>query len=342
MDSHLAHDPNVINPHAQVNINLSEADQLRQQVLQLTSMVQGMMMTQQQQTAAPVNNNNINPKNNFKKPPTYDGKDRSFCSTFISHINLHFMANPSSFTNDQAKVMYAASLLRERAFKWFEPYLHNNDLNILADYNNFVTELLANLGDPDRLRTTTRKLRHLTQLSSAAAYATEFYQLASFLNWNDDALYAQFYEGLKSEVKDALAVAPRPITCQELSNLAINLDNRLHERKMERGRPSANKSPNFSAPGPPYVPPVTITNPAASTAPVPMEIDSIQSKPYKTLTPEERQRRITNNLCLYCEQPGHRVAVCPNKPNGQQHTVNAIAKTQPDTVKFILVEDNQH
>jgi ribosomal protein L44E len=28
------------------------------------------------------------------------------------------------------------------------------------------------------------------------------------------------------------------------------------------------------------------------------------------LTPNERDRRIKENLCLYCEEPGHRVSTC--------------------------------
>lgn len=48
-----------------------------------------------------------------------------------------------------------------------------------------------------------------------------------------------------------------------------------------------------------------------------MDLDSTKDgKRFKPLTIEERKRRMDNNLCLYCGEPGHRVPQCPqrNKP----------------------------
>jgi len=36
------------------------------------------------------------------------------------------------------------------------------------------------------------------------SYISEFYQIASYLNWDKSALMAKFYQGLKSEIKDEI------------------------------------------------------------------------------------------------------------------------------------------
>src|SRR6202008_4029578 len=55
------------------------------------------------------------------------------------------------------------------------------------------------------------------------------------------------------------------------------------------------------------------------------------------LSSEERSRRITNNLCLYCGEAGHRAQVCtkppnrrPNAPVRQLETVQENQVTQED------------
>ena len=43
-----------------------------------------------------------------------------------------------------------------------------------------------------------------------------------------------------------------------------------------------------------------------------MQIDAVR---VKTLTPEERKRRMEEGLCLYCGEEGHKVGSCPKKQN---------------------------
>ncbi|KAK3549899.1 hypothetical protein QTP86_015515 [Hemibagrus guttatus] len=52
--------------------------------------------------------------------------------------------------------------------------------------------------------------------------------------------------------------------------------------------------------------PATVSPP--EPAPEPMHLGKSH------LTPAERQRRLTQNLCLYCGAPGHAIPVCPNRP----------------------------
>jgi len=252
----------------------------------------------------------------LRKPPEYDGKDRKACTTFLSHLNLYISGNPALFPDDASKVTFAASYLRDRAFSWFEPFLLNKKAPIRYDFELFTTELLKNLGDPDRIRTLTRDLQNLTQSGSASDYTARFYQISSYLSWNDNALRDQYYTGLKPAVKDALAYSNSdPATLKELSDLAIRLDNRLFERRIEIRKASDKHEPRTVSQTPRYT--QSSTTSTTRTGPAPMDLDATKpSKPFKPLTLEERKRRMDNNLCLYCGEAGHRVPQCPqrNKP----------------------------
>lgn len=277
-------------------------------------------------TPAPVNHAALHLSKALQKPPEFDGKDRKACTTFLSHLNLYINGSPSLFPNDAAKITFAASYLRGRAFSWFEPYLLQPESLVTTNWQTFTTELVNHLGDPDRLGTITRELQTLRQTSSASDYSSRFYQLSSHLSWNDDALRDQFYTGLKATVKDALAMTSADYTTlKELSDVAIKIDNRLYQRKLE-------SKDTRSPPAAPTRASTTFSRPSGnnvSPGPAPMDLDGTKSKKFKPLTQEERARRIRENLCIYCGGSGHRVLNCPLK--GQR--INA-AISQDSSIEF--------
>src|SRR5277367_252243 len=65
------------------------------------------------------------------------------------------------------------------------------------------------------------------------------------MQWNDEALRDQFYLNLTEELKDEIAPVGKPKTYFEMKTLAIGLDTRLCERRLERSnttsRPPSNK-----------------------------------------------------------------------------------------------------
>ena len=105
---------------------------------------------------------------------------------------------------------------------------------MLSDFELFCLKLLRNLGDPDREKNMSKKLRALRQTSSAASYRTEFDNISQYLEWDDGALKEYFYEGLKETVKDSLALVPsEPDNFKDYQDLCIRLDNRIFERKQD-------------------------------------------------------------------------------------------------------------
>ena len=162
-------------------------EQLQEQITQLMEHISSM------QQPAPVSNGTAlaiqrDLGKAFQKPPEFDGKDRKACASFVSYLNLYIGGNRILFADERSKVMLAASYLRGRAFTWFEPYLLSPDSPIFADFTTFTDELTRNLGDPDRNRTLTKDLQNLRQTGAASDYSSRFYQISSYLSWNDEAL----------------------------------------------------------------------------------------------------------------------------------------------------------
>ena len=59
----------------------------------------------------------------------------------------------------------------------------------------------------------------------------KFRQVVSKLEQEDEPLIAQFYEGLKDEVKDEIAKLDRLDTLTRYIEYAIRIDDRLYERR---------------------------------------------------------------------------------------------------------------
>lgn len=257
----------------------------------------------------------------LNKPDEFDGKDRNACTTFLAQVRLYISGSPAQFPSEESKVLFTATYLRGRAFAWVEPKLAKED-PILHNFEVFCIEMLKNLGDPEREKTMSKKLRQLKQTASTAAYRTEFDNIAQYLEWDDAALKQYFYEGLKDSVKDSLALTTQdPADLKDFQDLCIKLDNRIFERKQEsKGHrpalPASSKKPAHS--GRNFGRPAAVQVNTYSGAP--MDLDASHSnRKFKPLTPQERQHRMTNNLCLYCGKPGHRAGDCPmkKKPTGR-------------------------
>jgi len=144
------------------------------------------------------------PEPRVSEPEHFNGH-RSQLRDFISQVKLVIQAQPSRFSTEKQKVIYAATFLRGPAFSWFQPYTEMADTEpILNNFNMFIRELKCVFGDPSQSATAERQLRNLKQKGAAANYVSDFRRLASLVEWNDAALCHQFYHGLKDNVKDFL------------------------------------------------------------------------------------------------------------------------------------------
>ena len=107
---------------------------------------------------------------------------------------------------------------------------------MFASYNKFTEELSKVFGDVDEKKTATRRLMQLRQTGSASSYTAEFRKQMSKLDWDDEALLAQYHQGLKPFLKQELLRKDEPDSLAELIELAVKIDNRFYEAKLSDGR----------------------------------------------------------------------------------------------------------
>lgn len=246
----------------------------------------------------------------LQDPDKFDGT-KSACRGFVNQCRLIFRMQPHRFSNDAVKVGYIISLLKGQALKWASPLLERNN-PMLDDLQAFLVEFEQVFDDKDRRVAAEARLQALRQGSKTVAeYASLFQQHAIDVAWNEPAMMYCFRCGLSEEIKDELARIPRPTSLLQLIDVAVQLDERLTERKVERryghlpmygGAAPADATATRRAP-----PEVTPEN--EDLGPGPMRIDATRN----TLTPGEREERRRKGLCYNCGQKGHLSANCSIK-----------------------------
>jgi len=256
--------------------------------------------------------------------------DRKKLRQFLNQVDLNLLFYASSFQTEEQKTVYASTYLRGDAADWFEPYLRDfmspgtngwkaETTQIFTLYSNFKVIIGKIYGDVDEKREAELKIRALRQNSSVSHYASQFQQLKSRITWNDSALTAAFYAGLKEEIKDELSRVGKPNSLAAMITQSQTIDGRIYERRLEKaGKDNSafrtNNKPNTSKPK---------QYPKNYYGPMPMDLDQAQRKksyPNKgkfqkrgKLTQKERDDRIKNKLCLYCGKPGHVAKECRAK-----------------------------
>jgi hypothetical protein len=261
-------------------------------------------------------------------PPAHFTGDPKCYRTFINQLELLFLLNPSRYPNGAMKVGTAASYCSGVASTWFNTYLEDSDLyyEVLNDWDKFKVLFKSTFGPIDPAVTAAHEIRNLSQRNgSISVYASRFLQLRSDLDWNESALLYQFKSGLSNEIKDLLLHHDIPEDLDSMVKLAVRIDGRLQEHRQERSRRTFPSRPNNGNPSPPlsnFTPP----RPNHSYAPPRptgdmMDVDSVKRGP---LTPQEREHRFKNGLCIVCGKAGHIKMNCP-----QRRQVNAVSTASP-------------
>ena len=172
-------------------------------------------------------------------PPMFSGEQKDLLP-FLTKCQIKFDGQPSRFPKEKSKILYAGSRLEGTAFSWFQPLISTSSDTTkptppeLASFKAFSDALTIIYRDPNLEATAVREIRLLHQTGSAAEYAARFESKKQHMNWNDAALRDQFYVNLKDEIKDEIAPVGKPKTYLDMKNLAIRLDARLFERRLER------------------------------------------------------------------------------------------------------------
>jgi hypothetical protein len=275
-----------------------------------------------------------------KEPDAYDGSNQAKLRTYFLQCMLNFRDRPSAFKTGSAKVQYAISYLTGTALVHCEPAILGEIIPEPAWLNNwdlFKAELEFNFGHFNNAAQAEIELEKIVMKEhhKAARYFIDFTTASTRTGWNDAALRHAAYKGLAKRIKDDLLHFPRFQSFTELRQFALECDSRYWERKdydamaNARSPQTSNRSNNQSGnanqsssgsnkdknrnKGNNNSTPKGSANNSTPQRNTP-DISSKLGKDGK-LTPEERQRRFDQGLCMLCGTKGHMVKDCPKASN---------------------------
>src|SRR6266513_2132597 len=189
-------------------------------------------------------------------PEQFDGT-RGKVNVFIVQLQLYFGFQVAQFPTEISKTLYAASYLCGQAAEWFarylEDYLDNmhtpskmgNEAKIIFEsFDNFRRAIVRIYGDPDQYKKAVINIQRLQQTESVQEYTSRFYAMSAKTEWDNDALSAIYYKGLKDPIKDELSRKDITKDMDEIVEKAIRIDNRLQERRAEKRSNNFTWAPN--------------------------------------------------------------------------------------------------
>src|ERR1700678_3571949 len=300
------------------------------------------------------------PTTKVKEPDTFDGSDSRKLNNFILLCDLYFRHKPSAYSDDSAKVTFALSHLRGLALDLFEPAILDSEENPdwLTDWSAFLRLLRSHFRPIDPVANAEDAIDNLKMRENQriVKYDVEFNCFAIKTGSDDAVLRHRYYSGLAECIKDIMGQQAKPTTLDNTRKLAHSIDARYWERLREKNRSdktntkSDNRSDNKS----------DKNNSQASSSRHYSDKSPSTSKPHSNsysnnhnksgksssnsgssdkpaysdklkngkLTPQERQRRMDNELCLYCGETGHKAGNCNKQSSSSSKAKARAAKVE--------------
>uniref|UniRef100_A0A9J8DGR5 CCHC-type domain-containing protein n=1 Tax=Cyprinus carpio carpio TaxID=630221 RepID=A0A9J8DGR5_CYPCA len=237
-------------------------------------------------------------------PESYNGEP-NYCRAFLTRCSMHFSLQPRTFATEQSKVAFVLTLLTGRAALWGTAVWENQD-PCCASFQTLAAEMRRVFDRAVAGREAARTLADLKQGGrSVSDYSIEFRTLAAECQWNEEAQWDMFLHGLADRVLREIYALDLPPTLNGLVELALRVDSRLS--RVERlkvptqfpGAAETRRSSGADAVSPVY-------------DPEPMQVGRAR------LSREEKERRRSQGLCLYCGTAGHFAYDCPVKGRARQ------------------------
>ena len=291
-----------------------------------------------------------------KEPDTYDGSDPRKLNNFILQCNLFFRSD-AVYDDEAARVSFALSYLRGMALDYFEPSIIDSDeIPIWMDnWSAFVRILRIQFGPIDPTAEAEESIDNLKMHDNQhiLKYNVEFTRLAVRTGWDDSVLRHRYYSGLAERIKDVMGQQGKPATLDDMRTLAHSIDSRYWERTREKSRSGKSKADASDKSDHKSDKPDDKNKPGsssgnnnnrnkgkansgkpASTSSSSSSTPSIADKLGKDgkLTPQERQRRFDNNLCLFCGGTGHTAKDCSKASSSAAKTkARAAQASEPES-----------
>jgi Ty3 transposon capsid-like protein len=297
-----------------------------------------------------------------KEPDTFDGSDPKKLNNFILLCNLYFRNN-SAYSDDNAKVTFALTHLRGTALEFFEPMLTSDDqLDWEDDWQEFIRVLRTQFGPIDPTADAEDNIDNLKMKDNQhiLKYNVEFNRLAVQTGWEDSVLRHRYYSGLAERIKDIMGQQGKPSTLEGMKTIAHSIDARHWERIREKSRSGSDKTNTNSGNKSDKKPSTSNNSNSSNNSNNSNNANKNQSKGSGSnnsnnnnkndksksstnpltdklgkdgkLTPQERQRRFDNNLCMFCGGTGHTANNC-SKSTSSASKAKARAATTDSSKK---------
>jgi len=284
------------------------------------------------------------------RPKAWDGKGtstdaRHFLAAFHNwagskgdSMNTWHNADSKWYADEHRWISAVLNLMEGDAKTWALPYLEQANKGTLpfsGSWQDFVTEFNRRFSPLDITDIAREELKKTKQSKKTVAeYVSVFEQYSGQTGWSIADLRTRFYDGLTDEVKDLLAITDKPqATYDELKKSAQTIDQRLRQRKNEKGGRSSS------------------SNNTSSSDPNAMQVDATRQQGnrgkeefFKTRAEYQnwmkgkcygcgdkghtkKDGNHERDVCNWCQKVGHRGPVCQLKKMGKPAKAKAAAST---------------
>ena len=245
------------------------------------------------------------------KPDLFYG-DRNKLDDWFNQLGMYYLFNRTPIEH---RTMFAVTFLRGRAQHYVKPLItqflddKTDPKGIFRDFGTFKVYMKEVFGITNEENAAVRVIQSLQQKTSAAEYTARFREYANLTDWKGSALMTMYRRGLKENVKDELMRSgAEHDTLERLITDAIEIDDKLYERAMERRHMRGGRT--YALPG----------RSGGAGRGDPMEIDNIQKGRSKKRGGGKKKSK--GLKCWTCGKEGHMSKDCRGKNKVRRQQFN--------------------
>ena len=236
-------------------------------------------------------------KPKIKERDMYRG-ERHKLRGWLSQLQVYFKAIKWEEANNDEKILYVISLLRDDAGKWITPYTKELRLSTWENSTGFAQELRSQFEVIDAKGEARITLKNMKQgRKTMTEYRNEFRLVASKTGLDDSTAGEWLLGGMNPELQNAWGASSDKYTnITALANWAIENEPKLAMVRHIQGHKTTtpiqkqNKIPRN--PNGTYQPRTTTQGGEA------MDLDAFRQRPRLNISQEEFRRRMPERLCL--------------------------------------------